>query len=54
MYGFSGYATNEYGTPRRMVNAFGPVFKLAMRAIRNTYGIGKVLMLGFKNTTLTP
>jgi hypothetical protein len=41
MYGFSGYATNEYGS-RRFTGSVGPVIKIAMTVLR----------LLFKNTTL--
>jgi hypothetical protein len=50
MYGFSGYATNSYGSFRQ--NRIAPVVKLAMTVLRNGYNIGLTLMLKFKNLTV--
>ena len=63
MYGFSGYATNEYGTRRFFGTVIaGPIVKIAMTVWKNTYGIvhgwqntygiHNVLKLLFKSTTL--
>ena len=53
MYGFSGYATNTYGTRRRFGQGIaGPVVKLAMRILQSGYGVTNVLMLRFRGTTL--
>jgi hypothetical protein len=41
MYGFSGYATNTYGS-RRFTGNTGPIVKIAMTVLR----------LLFRNTTL--
>jgi hypothetical protein len=53
MYGFSGYGTNAYATPRHSSGILGPVVVLAMRVLKNTYGIAEGLMLKFRNSTLT-
>jgi hypothetical protein len=60
MYGYSSYGTNEYAT-RRFFRS-GPVVKLAMTIVRstynlaktfkNTYGVGPVVRLLFRNSTL--
>jgi hypothetical protein len=52
MYGFSGYGTNVYATPRQ-TGIIGPVVILAMRILRSTYGIPQALLLRFRNSRLT-
>jgi hypothetical protein len=51
MYGFSGYGTNSYATSRQ-TGIFGPVVRLVMRVLQNTYGIPQALMLRFPTRTL--
>ena len=54
MYGFTGYGTNEYATSRRTTSGIiGPVIKLVMRMLQNTYNIEQALMLRFRNSTLS-
>lgn len=51
MYGFSGYGTNPYGSERQ--NIIGPIVKLAMRIVQNSYNVVNALMLRFRNLTLS-
>lgn len=53
MFGFSGYATNSYGTRRRFLTFRAAAVKLGMVVLQSLYGVGEVLMLRFRNLTLS-
>jgi hypothetical protein len=52
MYGFSGFATNSYGTGRPS-RGIGPAVEMAMAMLKSVYGISNLLMLKFRRTTLS-
>ena len=53
MYGFSGYAANSYATRRRFATIRLAAVKLGMIVLQSLYGVGEVLMLRFRNLTLS-
>jgi hypothetical protein len=52
MYGFSGYATNEYGASRSF-GVVGPVIKFLSQTLQSGYGVVNALLLQFSATTIT-
>jgi hypothetical protein len=52
MYGFSGYATNEYGS-RRFFGLTGPLVEIANRVLQNGYNVVNTLTSGLKTIVLT-
>jgi hypothetical protein len=53
MYGFSGYATNSYATRRPFTAIRAAAVKLGMIVLQSLYGVGEVLVLRFRNLTLS-
>ena len=51
MYGFGGYATNEYAASRPAWIP-GPLVDLTMRVLQNTYGVVNSVALGLRSVVL--